>query len=117
MNLKDVKKLSMENEKSLEQIALKLAEETGEVSQALLSYLQASGSVYKNMTDEDVKEECVDVMIVALSLFYKLNGEDEELQEVFDRKVRKWKDTIDFQKGMSDMFERFDDTLKNLGDE
>lgn len=94
MNLKDIKQLSIKNEKSLEQIVLKLAEETGEVSQALLSYLKANGSAYKGLTDEDVKEECVDVIIVALSLFYKLNGQDAEFESIFDKKVAKWKEKI-----------------------
>lgn len=92
MNLKDIKQLSIENEKSLEQIALKLTEETGEVSQALLSYLKANGSEYKGLTDEDVKEECIDVIIVAISLFYKLNGQEKEFISIFDKKVAKWKE-------------------------
>lgn len=94
MQLTDIKELSMENKKSLEQIALKLTEETGEVSQALLSYLKASGSEYKELGSEDVKEECVDVIIVALSLFYKLNGQDEEFTKLFDKKVEKWKEKV-----------------------
>lgn len=92
MKISDIKQLSIENKKSLEQIALKLSEETGEVSQALLSYLKASGSEYKELDSADVKEECVDVVIVALSLFYKLNGEDSEFEKMFDKKVEKWKE-------------------------
>lgn len=92
MQLTDIKQLSVENKKSLEQIALKLTEETGEVAQALLSYQKASGSEYKELGSEDVKEECVDVIIVALSLFYKLNGEDAEFNRIFDKKVDKWKE-------------------------
>lgn len=94
MQLPDIKQLSMENEKSLEQIALKLTEESGEVAQALLSHLKASGSEYKGMTSDDVKEECVDVIIVALSLFYKLGGENEEFQKTFETKVDKWKEKV-----------------------
>lgn len=92
MQLTDIKQLSVENKKSLEQIALKLTEETGEVAQALLSYQKASGSEYKELGSEDVKEECVDVVIVALSLFYKLNGDDAEFNRIFDKKVDKWKE-------------------------
>ncbi len=92
MKISDIKQLSIENKKSLEQIALKLSEETGEVSQALLSYLKANGSEYKALEADDVREECVDVVIVALSLFYKLNGEDSEFEKMFDKKVEKWKE-------------------------
>jgi len=92
MKISNIKELSIENKKSLEQIALKLSEETGEVSQALLSYLKANGSEYKGLEATDVREECIDVVIVALSLFYKMNGEDSEFQEIFDSKVEKWKE-------------------------
>ncbi|MEI0736225.1 MazG-like family protein [Paenibacillus sp. JTLBN-2024] len=50
-----------------------MTEEVGETSQAMLSYRQASGSEYKKLGLSDVKEECVDVILVALALFYKLS--------------------------------------------
>lgn len=90
--LKDIKELSVNNKKSLEQICLKLSEETGECSQALLSYLKANGSEYKKLDAEDVKEECVDVILVALSLFYKLEEEDTELINIIKNKIEKWKE-------------------------
>ena len=64
----------MENEKSLEQIGLKLSEETGEVTQALLSATNAPRSKYKSEGIEDVKEECVDFLMVVLSLYFKIGG-------------------------------------------
>lgn len=90
MNLEKIKTLSLDNKKSLEQIALKLSEETGEVAQALLSATNASGSGYKTQGYDDVKEECIDVIMVALSLFYKSGGTDEELSETMNLKVDKW---------------------------
>ncbi len=54
--------------------------------------MKANGSEYKALEADDVREECVDVIIVALSLFYKMNGEDSEFQEIFDSKVEKWKE-------------------------
>ena len=56
--LENIQELSIKNGKSLEQIGLKLSEETGECSQALLSYVNAEGSVYKGLGSQDVKEEC-----------------------------------------------------------
>ncbi|UGO50887.1 MazG-like pyrophosphatase [Bacillus phage vB_BanS_Nate] len=87
-------KLSMENEKSLEQIALKMSEEVGEVSQALLSHLKSSGSEYKKLGAEDVIEECVDVMIVAYSLIYKLGGSKSDIAKLFTTKVNKWEEKV-----------------------
>lgn len=90
-----IRELSIANKKSLEQIGLKLSEETGEVSQALLSYIGANGSGYKNLGSQDVKEECIDVVMVALSLFYKLGGTDEELSSVMGKKTEKWEEKSD----------------------
>ena len=88
--LKKIEKLSLENEKSLEQIGLKLSEETGEVTQALLSATNAPGSKYKSEDIEDVKEECVDVVMVALSLYFKIGGTTEELENTLKIKTNKW---------------------------
>lgn len=90
--LNEIKQMSIKNRKSLEQIGLKLSEETGECSQALLSYLNADGCGYKDLDLDDVKEECVDVIMVALSLFYKLNGNDIELKDLLKVKTNKWEE-------------------------
>ena len=90
--LQKIKELSIKEKKSLEQMGLKLAEETGECSQALLSYLKANGSEYKNLNAEDVKEECIDIILVTLSLFYKLDGLDNELNFIINNKINKWKE-------------------------
>lgn len=92
--LERLKKLSDLEPKTLEQMALKLSEEAGEVSQAVLSYSDASGSGYKQLDKEDIKEECVDTVLVALSLFYKLSNREGELQELLDKKMTKWESNI-----------------------
>lgn len=92
--LKRVKKLSDQEPKSIEQMALKLAEEAGEVSQAVLSYTDASGSGYKQLDKGDIKEECIDAVLVAMSLFYKLSEQEGELQELLDKKMKKWESNI-----------------------
>ncbi|WP_245808901.1 hypothetical protein [Shouchella patagoniensis] len=43
--LKQIQKLSQQEQKTLEQMVLKLSEEVGETAQAILSYNKASGSV------------------------------------------------------------------------
>lgn len=90
--LSKIKNLSLQEKKSLEQIGLKLTEETGECCQALLSAFNANGCGYKKFTTDDVKEECVDLILVALSLFYKLNGNTEELLNVTESKMKKWQE-------------------------
>ncbi|GAA0449178.1 MAG: MazG-like family protein [Bacillota bacterium] len=88
--LKQVKLLSEKEPKTIEQMALKLSEEAGETSQAVLSYLKANGSEYKQLGIDDVKEECIDVILVSLALFYKVAESEDELQEFITRKIAKW---------------------------
>lgn len=95
--LKEIKLLSEREPKTLEQMALKLSEEVGETSQAVLSYLKASGSDYKELGIDDVKEECIDVVIVALAIFYKLSENDEEFQELISKKMDKWESRMSYQ--------------------
>jgi len=95
--LENIQELSIKNGKSLEQICLKLSEETGECSQALLSYVNAEGSVYKGLGSQDVKEECIDVIMVAISLFYKLDGDNEELFDLLNEKMEKWQNKVNIK--------------------
>ncbi|MGG3448546.1 MazG-like family protein [Domibacillus aminovorans] len=88
--LRQIKLLSEKEPKTLEQMALKLSEEVGETSQAVLSYLKANGSEYKQLGINEVKEECVDVILVSLALFYKVAENEKELKELIIRKMDKW---------------------------
>lgn len=81
--------LSKNNPKADIEIILKLQEEVGEVSGAFLSAVGASGSNYKENTLEDVKEELVDVLMVAGSLLVRMSSE-EEILEILETKVQKW---------------------------
>jgi NTP pyrophosphatase (non-canonical NTP hydrolase) len=89
--LREIKVLSVKEPKTLEQLTLKMSEEVGETSQAVLSYLKANGSEYKRLGINDVKEECVDVILVSLALFYKLAEDENELYELIEKKMNKWK--------------------------
>ena len=95
--LEKIQELSIQNGKTLEQICLKLSEETGECSQALLSYVDAEGSIYKGLGSQDVKEECIDVIMVAISLFYKLGGNNEELVNLLNEKMKKWQNKVNIK--------------------
>ncbi|GGP11038.1 MazG-like family protein [Oceanobacillus neutriphilus] len=89
--LKEIKALSDKEEKTVEQMVLKLAEEVGETSQAVLSHNKAKGSEYKELNIQDVKEECVDVLLVTMSLFYKICDNEQELESLLKEKILKWK--------------------------
>ncbi|MCZ0702430.1 NTP pyrophosphatase (non-canonical NTP hydrolase) [Natronobacillus azotifigens] len=91
--LKKVRQLSQEP-KTLEQMALKLSEEAGETAQAVLSYRKASGSEYKQLGINDVKEECVDVILVTLAILYKLSDSDDEFYDLANKKIEKWESNI-----------------------
>jgi len=76
---------------------LKLSEEKGEVSEAFLSVSSASN--YKDKTWDDVREELVDVMIVAIDCLW-LDYPDEEgispddkrdkINDLVSCKLQKW---------------------------
>lgn len=80
--------------------ALKLSEETGEVSEAVLGITGKDEENYKNKTYDDVREELVDTIIVAFDFLYsKFPDENQEMtyddidknrKEIFSKKIEKW---------------------------
>ncbi|HCM88956.1 MULTISPECIES: MazG-like family protein [Vagococcus] len=93
--LDQIKQLAEKEPKTLEQMALKLSEESGEVAQSVLSYTKASGNQYKQLTINDIKEECIDTLLVSLALYFKLADDpDTELSDILDKKIIKWQNYI-----------------------
>lgn len=96
-NIQDFIELSNRNLKSLPEIGLKLAEETGEVSEALLKYLGASGMGYKTEDKDNLRanllEELLDNMMIAGSMFILLGGTEDEFNTLLAEKNAKWKAT------------------------
>lgn len=80
--------------KSLTEMGLKLSEETGEVSEAILSMTNACGCGYKGKTKEDVIEECCDVIIMATSIIGRLDGDIYDMEKMISNKIIKWKNKI-----------------------
>lgn len=88
------------DERGMEQLGrrlMKLGEEYGESLQA---YLALTGANYKKITPADLREELIDVCLVALdALLHRVPGEEHlseaELNDVlvkeFERKIKKWK--------------------------
>lgn len=93
-----IEEMSKLDSKTLEQKCLKCCEEAGELAQAILSYNKACGCDYKGLTNEDVIQECADVVIVAMSVMYQAGGTLEDFMKVFHKKMDKWKNVIKVKK-------------------
>lgn len=95
VNFEEIQKLTEIDKKTIEQRALKLTEETGEVAQAILSNINACGCGYKNKSKYDITEECLDVIIVASSIIsqnYENEVDIELIKEIYNKKLGKWKE-------------------------
>ncbi len=86
--------LTRKDPKTLQERALKLAEEAGELAQAVLSVTGAPGSAYKNHSLADVREEAADAAIVALSILAQASASRQEFESELNRlmadKCAKW---------------------------
>ena len=94
--IKLINELTKLDKKTLVERALKLSEEVGEVSESVLSYNKSCGCSYKGKTKEDVIEECVDTIIVALSIISQCSENDideEHINTIFHKKLSKWENT------------------------
>ena len=76
--------------KSLIERCAKGTEELGELAQAILSYEGVSGCDYKNYGIDHVKEEAVDLLLVAASIFSQAGGTEPELKDLMKFKMKKW---------------------------
>jgi len=85
-----IEKLSKQEIKTLLQRAVKLQEEVGELAQEILIHEKASGSQYKDSGADGILGECVDITLVALSIFFAAGGTKAELSETLERKSQKW---------------------------
>lgn len=88
--LEYIKNLSLKDNKTLSQKALKTAEEVGELAKAILPFENAPGTNHRFMSKENVLEECADVILCALSVAYSLKCTDTDLEEILINKAGKW---------------------------
>lgn len=83
--------LSKKQNTTIQNRVMKLSEEVGEVAGAVLKYTEAPGCTYRTATADNVVEEVIDVMLVAMSLLYELKGvTQEDLEDVLGDKLLKW---------------------------
>ena len=91
-----IKEVADKDQKNVEQTALKLVEECGEVAEAVLSFSGAPACGYKGKTLDDIIEECCDVIIVAYTLAgskYKIPR--KVIEERLIQKLNKWEKKIE----------------------
>ena len=84
------------DQKNLVEFGLKAAEELGELSEAILSYSNVSACGYKNLTQSDVIEEAIDVIIVCMAVMAEADPglTVEELDRRTKEKIKKWYEKI-----------------------
>jgi len=87
----DIQNLSLHEKKSLLQRMVKLQEECGELAQEVLIHTNASGSQYKEKKEDTLKKECVDILLVVLSIYFQEKGSVDELFSLLYEKKEKWK--------------------------
>lgn len=90
MDLELIKGLALSEPKNRHQIFIKLSEECGELAQEILIKDNASGFQHKVAGSDGINGEAVDVIIVALSLFFTNGGTIEELTATINKKCQKW---------------------------
>lgn len=90
MNLEKVRSLALKEPKPLLARVAKLMEESGELAQEILIHEKQSGAVHKEKGPDGILGECVDVTLVALSIFFKEGGTVKQLSEIIDKKTAKW---------------------------
>lgn len=88
--------LSLTDKKSPEQKALKTAEETGELAQAVLSCYGAHCCSYKEKDKDAILTEAIDVIQCALSVISKSFEEEgfprEKFELIYTIKLDKWEE-------------------------
>lgn len=85
-----VRELTKNDKKDLSQKGLKMGEETGELSKAILPYVSAHGTSHRFVTSTKILEEVVDTMLVGLSIAYDLGYDDEDVADMMKRKAEYW---------------------------
>ena len=90
MNYAQVKKLSLQEPKTLLQRMVKLQEEVGELAQEVLIDQKASGSQHKSEGPDGIKGECVDIILVALSIYFSQGGNEVDFEKHAEQKCLKW---------------------------
>lgn len=86
-----IEELSHKEPKNLLERFAKLSEECGELAQELLIAQNASGFAHKSQGADGILGESTDIILVALSIFFKGGGSQEDLFVLLTKKCDKWR--------------------------
>jgi len=98
--IKRIASLSRHDNKNALEKCIKVQEEVGELAAEILKLRGKKGSkgVKKPQLEENILEECCDVIIITYSLMKKLRYTDERIKKAFNRKLDKAELNIPKQK-------------------
>lgn len=84
----------LENKTVIER-TVKLSEEVGELSAEILKLhgLKGTNDTVRELK-QHVKKECIDVILVTLSILKKYDTDYEEFEEIYMEKLEKWSKRI-----------------------
>ena len=85
-----IKNLSINDKKTLSQKCLKVVEEVGELSKAILPFDSAPGTNHRFVDRTKILEEIADVHLTNISIAYSLGFTDEDINSMIYRKSIKW---------------------------
>lgn len=92
-----IEDISLREPRSLIALGLKTAEETGELAEEIL--IKSGESPNKSPGVDGVRGEAVDVMLMAVSVFFKDGGTMDDLIQWSWKKMDKWEKNVDKRLG------------------
>lgn len=98
LNIKSLTEIDLEH-KSVFELLASMGEEVGEFSRELKIEERTYGNTYKKHGDESSRDEAVNMIVCALSLYFARNGSIGELSIMINKKLDKWARC----QGMADM--------------
>ena len=85
-----IKKLSINDKKTLIQKVTKLFEEGGELAKVVLPFEGAYATNHRVINKQKILEECADVFLVNQSILYSAGFTDEEFNDMVLKKAQVW---------------------------
>ncbi|MBS0606616.1 MAG: MazG-like family protein [Parachlamydiales bacterium] len=89
--LSTIQQLSKQEKKTLLERMVKLQEEAGELANEVLISQKASGSERKKSQKKGIRKEAIDVVLVALSIYFHQGATLADLEKDLKLKSMKWK--------------------------
>lgn len=85
-----IKKLSIEDKKTLIEKALKLSNEAGDLAKAVLQYNSINDYTQEFSDKERILEETIDVILTAISIPLSIGISNKDIEDMLYKKTEKW---------------------------